>query len=70
MTILKFPLETDDPIFFLLNGVPQVGRWFSNVAGYDWIMQSDRAIRIVQGSTNILIVGLIVPLDDARPYFN
>lgn len=62
MTISKFPLEVGDPILFLLNGVLQVGRWFANIAGFNWIVQSDRAIRIIQGSTNISIVGLIVPL--------
>lgn len=65
----KFPLETGDPILFLLNGILQVGRWFSRVAGFDWIIQSDRAIRIIKGIDNISIVGLIVPLE-ARQCWN
>lgn len=69
MTILKFPLDTDDEILFKLNGVEQVGRWFSDGPGFEWIIQTDRAIRITEES-DIWIVGVIVPLDGVRPCLN
>jgi hypothetical protein len=68
MTVPKFPLDTGDPVLFFLDGVLQVGRWFARIAGFDWIFQSDRAIRVV-GTNHILIVGIIVPLE-TRSFLN
>jgi hypothetical protein len=69
MTVLKFPLDTDDEILFKLNGVEQVGTWFSDGPGFEWIIQTDRAIRVTE-EADIWIVGVIVPLDEKKPCWN
>src|SRR5215470_17255764 len=40
-----------------------VGRWFPGIAGYDWIWQPERWIRIAKG-VMCWIIGKIVPIGD------
>jgi hypothetical protein len=40
-----------------------IGRWYPGIAGYDWIWQPDRWIRVAR-DVIFWIIGRIVPLDD------
>ena len=46
-----------------------VGRWYPSVAGYDWILQPDRLIRITK-DVIIWIIGRIIPLNLNKPRLN
>lgn len=39
-----------------------IGRWFPGIAGYDWILQPDRWIKVAKGVI-FWIIGRIVPLE-------
>jgi len=72
-TVPEFPIEEGSLVLFSLgdrfgeNLI--VGRWCPGVAGYDWIMQPGRLIRITRDII-LWIIGRIVPLLPIEPCLN
>lgn len=60
------PPADGDLVLVLLNDCLMVARWFSRVAGFSWLVEPGRAIRLVRQSL-VAILGTLTPL---RPVFD
>lgn len=61
-TITGSTVETGALILAMVNDYLIVGRWFPLVAGFDWILQPSRIIRLT-GRVIVKIIGVIAPFE-------
>ena len=60
------PLETGALYLLTIGKLLTVGRYYRDIAGFDWITQPDLIIQ-VDSEIAVEIWGLIVPVDDPSP---
>lgn len=55
------PPQDGDLVLALVNDCLLVARWFSRIAGFSWLVEPKRAIRIVKNSL-VAILGVLKPM--------
>ena len=61
-SIANSAIDTGVLILVRINDLLIIGRWFPNIADFDWILQPNRIIRIT-GRAVVQILGVIAPFE-------
>lgn len=56
-----YPIETGELCLLRIGSLKTVGRYYKDVAGFDWIIQPGRILRVI-GKVIVEILGLVRPL--------
>ena len=57
----QIPPKDGDLVLMLVNDCLMMARWFTSVAGFSWLVEPGRAIRIVKRSL-VAILGVLTPM--------